>query len=125
MSALFALYLTKVLYHDKVPFMKATWNNSNTDQLASALISLKNIDDVKAFLRDLLTEKEIIEFGKRWQVAQLLNQNLPYSQIESSTGLSSTTIARVSKFLKGGMQGYQRVLDRQHHQHTPHIGERS
>ena len=99
-------------------------NNSDTESLLSAILLLKNLDEAKNFFRDLLTEAEIVEFSKRWQVAQLLNDGVSYTQIEKSTGLSSTTIARVSKYLKGENKGYRSVLERfqkgLHHAHHVH-----
>lgn len=90
-----------------------------TDPTVSALLQtflrLETEEEVWRFVRDLLTEEEIREFARRWQVAQLLAKGLPYSQIEQKTNMSSTTIARVSKFLRGKWGGYQLVLDRMHH----------
>ncbi len=88
------------------------WNNEKTEDLARTLLALENSEEVKFFLRDLLTEAEIIEFGRRWQAAQMLDGKVSYSQIIKKTGLSSTTVARISKWLKNGKGGYQLVLDR-------------
>ena len=97
-------------------------NQSNVRDLLQALLVLKNKDEAWRFLRDLLTEEEIREFARRWEVAQMLAEKIPYTQIEKKTGMSSTTIARVSKFLGGKFGGYQLVLDRlvnvHHHQGT-------
>lgn len=97
------------------------WENEKTDDLAKAILELKNSKEVKCFLRDLLTEREILEFGNRFSVAVMLSQNIPYSKIEKSTGMSSTTIARVSKWLNKGMNGYKLVLERlSKHHHSPY-----
>lgn len=80
-----------------------------------AVLALKNNAEAKKFFRDLLTEAELIEFGKRWQAAQMLEKNIPYSKIEQQTGLSSTTVARVSQWLNSGMGGYKLILSRLHH----------
>jgi TrpR-related protein YerC/YecD len=88
------------------------WNNQNTDNLIKAILSLEDAEEAKNFLRDLLTEKELIEFGNRWKAAHMLNQQIPYSQIEKETGLSSTTVARIAKWLNNGMGGYQLILKR-------------
>jgi len=90
----------------------AKWENQKTNQLFRAILALKNLEEAKKFLRDLLTEEEIIEFAKRWQAAQMLNRKVSYSTIEKKTGLSSTTVARVSKWLRKGMGGYQLMLRR-------------
>jgi len=99
------------------------WYNKNTENLFEAVLALKNIEEAKSFFRDLLTESEIKEFSKRWQVAQMLNQGISYSIIEDETGLSSTTIARISKWLNGNIGGYKLMLNRldnttlSHHAH--------
>jgi TrpR-related protein YerC/YecD len=98
------------------------WNNKQTIELFSTIVSLKNIDEAKRFFRDLLTEQELIEFGKRWQAAQMLSKEIPYSKIEQKTGLSSTTIARISKWLNRGRGGYQLMISRiSKHHRTPSL----
>jgi len=100
------------------------WNNPQVNNLMRAILSLKNISEARKFLRDLLTEAELIEFSKRWQAAQMLNSRVPYSEIVEKTGLSSTTVARISKWLKKGMGGYQLMLDRiSHHQNSSSFGK--
>ncbi len=94
------------------------WNKPQNKALVQAILTLKSADGAQRFLRDLLTKDEIEEFGKRLRTAQMLTQKIPYSVIEKETGLSSTTIARVSKWLKGKQGGYRRVISKLHHK-TP------
>jgi len=91
---------------------RSKWINPDSDDLFKAILSLKNINEARKFFRDLLTEKEILEFSKRWKAARMLRQKIPYTKIESETGLSSTTIARVHWWLKKGMGGYRLILKR-------------
>lgn len=42
----------------------------------------------------------------------MLAKRIRYSKIEQETGMSSTTIARVHKWLKKGMGGYKLILER-------------
>lgn len=86
--------------------------NNSIKNLYKAILSLENEDECEKFFRDLLTEAEIKEFSNRWKVAQLLDQKAPYEKIEKQTGMSSTTIARISKWLNNGMNGYRLVLDK-------------
>ena len=51
---------------------KQKWNNSDTNDLIKTICALKNEEEAKDFLRDLLTEGELIEFGKRWKAVQML-----------------------------------------------------
>lgn len=90
-----------------------TKNNSKVllDDIMSVVLEMKNKNDLFSFLRDLLTEKEIKELSNRFIVAQRLNAKTSYVDIEKETGMSSTTIARVSKFLKWDYEGYKKALE--------------
>lgn len=91
------------------------WDRPETDALIQALLALRNENEAKMFLRDLLTEAELVECGNRWKVVQLLEQKVPYVAIEQQIGMSSTTIARIQKWLLAGTGGYQLLLNRLHH----------
>lgn len=93
------------------------WINKTSNSLFRAILTLKTLEEAQEFFRDLLTEPEIEEFSRRWQVAQMLDQEIPYSVIEEKTGMSSTTIARISKWLNSGMGGYKNVLDKENKIH--------
>ncbi|MCH7618294.1 MAG: hypothetical protein IH880_00810 [Candidatus Marinimicrobia bacterium] len=80
------------------------------NNLYEAVVSLKTVEECKDFLRDLLTKTEIDEAAMRWKVARLLNDGKTYIEIEKITGLSSTTVARVHKWLKKGKGGYSKML---------------
>ena len=82
--------------------------------LLKAFLSLRNEGELKKFLRDLMTENEIEEFSKRIEAAELLSQEMPYASIVKKTGLSSTTVARVAKWLHGTEGGYRSVLRKIH-----------
>lgn len=88
------------------------------DDLLIAILALRNSDEALAFLRDLLTEPELIECSKRWQTAKMLSESVSYVDIVRETGLSSTTVARVSKWLQGEEGGYRLILNRTHHHAT-------
>ncbi len=103
------------------------------DQLAKALLALKTADEAQRFMRDLLTDAEITEFSNRFCAAEMLQSGLPYSAVERETGLSSTTVARVSKWLNTGKDGYKTVIARlkktasattkSHHHTVPQVGK--
>jgi TrpR-related protein YerC/YecD len=80
--------------------------------LLQAILKIKNIQEAENFFRDLLTEKEYKELNNRFKVASMLSDGLSYLQIEEKTGMSSTTIARISKCLKRENSGYQMLLSR-------------
>lgn len=94
------------------------WENKENKKLLDAILSLETKDEAKRFLRDLLTEGEIEEFAKRLKAAEMLINKVPYSEIEKETGFSSTTVARVSKWLNSGNEGYKEIIAKIHH-HNP------
>lgn len=81
-------------------------------ELCQALLLLESESECRCFLRDLLTEQELFDLALRWKAARLLDQGLTYVQIEEETGLSSATIARISKWLHDGAGGYRKILDK-------------
>ena len=89
-----------------------TLESKRIDDLLHAILELRDQKEAKAFFRDLLTESELIEASKRWQAAKMLNDNISYTTIVNVTGLSSTTVARVSKWLQKGMGGYKLMMNR-------------
>jgi TrpR-related protein YerC/YecD len=82
------------------------------EELYKAILSLKDVKEAKPFFRDLLTEGEIYEFAERWKVARMLANGVPYTKIIKATGLSSTTVARVARWVKKGTGGYRLILQR-------------
>ena len=99
------------------------WKKKDNQRLIEALLSVKNINQAERFLRDLMTEGEIEEFAKRLKTAEMLIGKIPYSIIENETGFSSTTVARVSKWLSNGMGGYKEVISKLHHRSPSNLGK--
>ncbi|MDQ3074765.1 MAG: YerC/YecD family TrpR-related protein [Pseudomonadota bacterium] len=85
------------------------------DQLAEVLAAVRDADEARALLADLCTPAEVHSLAERWQVARLLDQGkLTYREIHDATGVSTTTIVRVARFLRQeGNRGYRLLLDRQ------------
>jgi TrpR-related protein YerC/YecD len=99
-------------------------DNKKINDLIGAILLLKNSNEARKFLRDLLTESELVEFGNRWKVARMLEKKVPYTEIIKETGLSSTTVARVSNWLDKGMGGYSLILNRLNHHHNFSLSRR-
>ena len=92
-------------------------NNIQIDtrkDLAKALTSVKTAEEMERFLVDLCTPAELRALAERWHVAQILDTGeQSYREINALTGVSTTTIGRVARFLKDEPhQGYRTVLDR-------------
>jgi len=94
------------------------WEKKENTQLIEAFLNLENTNEAKRFLRDLMTKDEIIEFANRLEAARLLSRDMQYIGIIEKTGLSSTTIARISKWIKGSQGGYRLILNRLNHHHN-------
>ena len=84
------------------------------DALAEALAALRSGEEARALLADLCTPAEIHSLAERWQVARLLDAGaLTYREIHEATGVSTTTIVRVARFLRQeDNRGYRLLLDR-------------
>jgi len=80
--------------------------------LEAALANLEDPDAIQAFLVDLCTPAELRALNERWQVAQILNEGKKsYREIHAATGVSTTTIGRVARFLRDEPHGgYRAVL---------------
>src|SRR5439155_12612452 len=83
-----------------------------TAQLADALLTLRDRDEMLRFLRDLCTLQELEALGHRWQIVNLLEQHVPYLEISERVGVSTTTVTRVAQWLRHGAGGYRTALDR-------------
>ena len=87
------------------------YEREDVEQLVRAFSMLHGEADIKAFLADLLTPREVCDLAQRLQVARCL-EGEPYVQVQARTGASSTTVSRVSKALNGDYGGYRRLLIR-------------
>lgn len=76
-------------------------------ELFNAFSKIESFDERKAFFCDLLSPEELKDIARRWKVAKMLANRVPFSTIEEETGMSSTTIARISKWLKKGYGGLE------------------
>ncbi len=84
------------------------------EDLSYVMTSIGDAVQMKRFLVDLCTPAELRAISERWHVAKLLDQGeLSYREINARTGVSTTTIGRVARFLKEEPhKGYRSVLDR-------------
>lgn len=82
--------------------------------LCASLAATSSTEDMDALLADLCTPSEIRTIAERWHVARLLDgTDMSYREIHEATGVSTTTIVRVARFLKNEPHnGYRRALDR-------------
>ena len=88
------------------------WLNDDVENYFKAILKIRNIKECKQFFRDLLSVSEIKTFSMRWKVANMLSNGRTYQEIEKETGMSSTTIARINRWLEYGEGGYKLLIKR-------------
>ena len=88
------------------------WPTGEHEELFATIASLKNRDETERFLRDLCTLSELDAMAHRWQVAQLLDEGLPYLEVAKRAHASTTTVTRVAQWLRRGEGGYGLALRR-------------
>jgi TrpR-related protein YerC/YecD len=89
-----------------------SWASTEIRQLLETILSLRNLEEAERFFRDLCTIAELEAMAHRWQVAQLVDEGLPYHEVSRRTGASTTTVTRVAHWLRHGEEGYRLALDR-------------
>ena len=84
-----------------------------TEELCDALLTPRTRGDMRRLLLDLCTPSEVRALAERWHVARLLDgSDLSYRDIHEGTGVSTTTIVRVGRFLRDEQhQGYRQAID--------------
>jgi TrpR-related protein YerC/YecD len=80
--------------------------------LADAMLTLRSREELLRFLRDLCTAPELEALTHRWEIVNLLEQRVPYLEISSRVGTSTTTVTRVAQWFRNGTGGYRLALDR-------------
>ena len=89
----------------------STARDALIDELAEALAQVRDQSEARALLADLCTPAEVHTLAERWHVARLLDQGkLTYREISEATGVSTTTIVRVARFLRQENEGGYRIL---------------
>ncbi|MBR6812662.1 MAG: TrpR-related protein YerC/YecD [Oscillospiraceae bacterium] len=85
--------------------------NESIDELLEAILSIKDMEQCRAFFSDLCTMQELKVFSQRLQVAKRLLDGQTYEMIRSEVPVSSSTITRISTELQFGAGGYKSVID--------------
>ena len=99
--------------NETTPESKAE-SKAREDALFAALAALNTPEDLRRFMMDLCTPKEVSDFAERWLIARMLYEgSLSYREISAQTGASTTTVGRVARFLQQEPhQGYKLILER-------------
>lgn len=92
--------------------MKKNYQKERNMELYEAILTLKTVDECKAFFDDLCSITELLAMEQRYEVAKLLDMDLIYNAIMDKTGASSAIISRVNRTLQNGAGGYDVVFRR-------------
>ena len=87
-------------------------NNAELDYLAKSILRLRTIEEIKNFLKDLFSPKELDSIILRIQIAKFLAKNKTYLEIQRETGASPTTISKINQSLKYGNDGLKLAIER-------------
>lgn len=87
-------------------------SSQNIELLSKAFASLRNREEIAAFLKDVMTLAELENLSERLKIAEMLERGTSYREIASSTETSTATVTRVAHWYHHGNGGYQLVLDR-------------
>ena len=71
---------------------------------------LQGKDEVKEFLKDLLTHTEMQMLSKRLQIAKMLFEGHNYETIKNYVKVTDQTIARINNLLMEGDKGFTNAI---------------
>ena len=91
----------KVKKEDKIKYL---------DSLYTAVSSLGSREEIKNFLKDVLTESERIMIGRRILIARMLLDDKSYEQITGELHVGYDTIMRVHRRLEDDRDGYEKAI---------------
>ncbi len=74
--------------------------------------SLKNTDEVKLFIKDLLTRSELRMLKRRWHVANLLNQRYDIRTVANMSKTSTATVNKIKRIIEEGNGGLSIAMKR-------------
>lgn len=98
----------KVRYSELTDFEKKKF----LGEFYSMISLLRSREEVKGFLKDLLTLSEVVMISRRIQIAKLLLKGKTYEDIMKNLKVSAATISQVEKWVNNGFGGYKKIIKR-------------
>ena len=74
--------------------------------------SLKNVEEIKLFLKDMLTSAELRMFKRRWHIAIMLGEGYDIRTVADKTKTSTQTVSRIKQIMDEGRGGLHLALRR-------------
>ncbi len=80
------------------------------NQLITAILSYKDPQELKSFLKALLTAKELKEIPTRLEIVKMIKKGTPQREIVQKLGVGVATVTRGAKELGDKKGGFRKVL---------------
>ncbi|HOL32151.1 MAG TPA: Trp family transcriptional regulator [Anaerohalosphaeraceae bacterium] len=80
------------------------------DDLCSVLCDIRQPEQMRIFLDEILTPAERKDLSLRWQLMKMLQQGFPQRQIAAQLGVSLCKITRGAKILKNNQSVSKQYL---------------
>lgn len=81
-------------------------------ELFEEILKLESIEECEKFFDDLCTINELEAMLQRIKAAKMLLEEKTFQEVVKETGISSATLARVSKCIKYGDGGYKSIIEK-------------
>lgn len=92
-------------------YMKKNELAYELDDLLTIFARMDSKERIFEFLLDLMSQKEVLDFARKLEVAKMLEEGISYARIKKKTGMSSATISKISKALNSDNLGYRNALN--------------
>ncbi len=80
--------------------------------LYEILGTLKDVDEVKLFIKDMLTTSELRMLKRRWHIANLLDEGHDMRSVARKAKASTQTVAKIKKIIEEGYGGLRLAINR-------------
>src|SRR3989344_3084054 len=74
--------------------------------------NLKNVEEIKPFLKDILTSSELRMLKRRWHIASLLFEGNDIRTVAMKSKTSTQTVSKIKKVLEEGHGGLTTAIER-------------
>lgn len=74
--------------------------------------SLKNVQEIKLFIKDILTKSELRMLKRRWHIANLLMQGQDIRTTAYKSKTSTATVIKIKQILEEGRGGLKLAIEK-------------
>lgn len=87
--------------------------------LYEIISSLRGKQEIKQFLKDMLTSAELRMFRRRWHIACDLEKGMTFRDLAKKNNCGTNTIMRIAEKIKSGAGGLSLALERTRKDRSP------